>query len=196
MTAACAIVLDVPFAENNQAKALGARWDPNARCWYVPAGIDPGPFEAWLPAPPPVLPDGPTTPAGLLLLPEACYRCAGDTTCVVGLLVDPDLTFDPDGFVAFHDVAEALALLLSPELLAAHGIGRLRHRRSSVRPEGYVSNGCRHCDTIMGSFPLHEALGEYLAEGGEYRHLLRAVIDLPVACLPVDDDWDEDELED
>jgi Domain of unknown function (DUF5710) len=28
--------LDVPFAEKNQAKALGARWDPAIRRWYAP----------------------------------------------------------------------------------------------------------------------------------------------------------------
>lgn len=28
--------LDVPFGENDQAKALGARWDPTIRRWYAP----------------------------------------------------------------------------------------------------------------------------------------------------------------
>src|SRR5215831_7577619 len=28
--------LDVPFAENGQAKAAGARWDQSARRWYAP----------------------------------------------------------------------------------------------------------------------------------------------------------------
>src|SRR5215831_6639908 len=28
--------LDVPFAEKDEAKALGARWDPKARSWYAP----------------------------------------------------------------------------------------------------------------------------------------------------------------
>jgi putative DNA primase/helicase len=30
--------LAVPYAEKDQAKALGAKWDPNAKSWY-----DPGP---------------------------------------------------------------------------------------------------------------------------------------------------------
>jgi hypothetical protein len=31
--------LDVPFAEKDQAKALGARWDPAARRWYAPTPV-------------------------------------------------------------------------------------------------------------------------------------------------------------
>lgn len=42
-------VLEVPFADKNDAKALGARWDNAARAWYVPAGVNLAPFEAWLP---------------------------------------------------------------------------------------------------------------------------------------------------
>jgi hypothetical protein len=28
--------LDVPFAEKDQAKAAGARWDPHAKRWHDP----------------------------------------------------------------------------------------------------------------------------------------------------------------
>lgn len=42
--------LNVSYAEKDKAKALGARWDPNRRSWYAPAGLDPLIFETWLPA--------------------------------------------------------------------------------------------------------------------------------------------------
>jgi exodeoxyribonuclease VII large subunit len=32
--------LNVPYAEKEDAKALGARWDPNRRVWYAPTGLD------------------------------------------------------------------------------------------------------------------------------------------------------------
>lgn len=32
--------LAVPFAEKNDAKALGAKWDKDAKSWYAPAGVD------------------------------------------------------------------------------------------------------------------------------------------------------------
>jgi exodeoxyribonuclease VII large subunit len=42
--------LTVPFREKDAVKALGARWDGDARKWYVPEGKDLGAFALWLPA--------------------------------------------------------------------------------------------------------------------------------------------------
>ena len=42
-------ILDVPFKEKDEAKALGAWWDPKIRKWYVPQGLKPEPFARWLP---------------------------------------------------------------------------------------------------------------------------------------------------
>ncbi len=44
-----AAVLDVPYDEREEAKALGARWDAANKCWYVPQGTDPAPFAKWQP---------------------------------------------------------------------------------------------------------------------------------------------------
>lgn len=128
--------LDLPFAEKARAKALGARWDAERRCWYVPAGTDPAPFQAWVSPPLPPSPEGPSLPARLVLFPQACWRCQAPTTAIAGLLVSPELVGDPEGFVAFEDVAAALALLVSEELRQLWRIGEIRHRRSSVRPRG------------------------------------------------------------
>ena len=32
--------LKVPFAEKDEAKGFGARWDQERKMWYVPAGMD------------------------------------------------------------------------------------------------------------------------------------------------------------
>ena len=44
------IFLDTPFKDKDKVKALGARWDPALRKWYVPEGTDLQAFAAWLPA--------------------------------------------------------------------------------------------------------------------------------------------------
>ena len=44
--------LTTAFKDRAEVKALGARWDPERRQWYVPSGRDLAPFEAWLPAAP------------------------------------------------------------------------------------------------------------------------------------------------
>ncbi len=41
------IYLNVPFAEKDAAKALGARWDPANKKWYIAADKDPAPFAKW-----------------------------------------------------------------------------------------------------------------------------------------------------
>ena len=41
------VVLNVPYAEKDEAKDLGARWDPDLRKWFVPEGSDIRPFSRW-----------------------------------------------------------------------------------------------------------------------------------------------------
>ncbi|BBN59625.1 exodeoxyribonuclease VII large subunit [Hydrogenovibrio marinus] len=45
------ILLEVPFAEKDIAKSVGARWNPVEKKWYVPDDLssDLAPFERWLP---------------------------------------------------------------------------------------------------------------------------------------------------
>jgi hypothetical protein len=39
--------LKVPYAEKDEAKALGARWNKERKMWYVPEGQDTAPFARW-----------------------------------------------------------------------------------------------------------------------------------------------------
>jgi exodeoxyribonuclease VII large subunit len=41
--------LDVPYRQKDEARSLGARWDAEARKWYVPHGVDLVAFRSWLP---------------------------------------------------------------------------------------------------------------------------------------------------
>ena len=40
--------LKVPYAEKDEAKALGARWNKDRKMWYVPDGQDAAPFARWI----------------------------------------------------------------------------------------------------------------------------------------------------
>jgi Domain of unknown function (DUF5710) len=40
--------LNVPFADKDKVKALGAFWQPDKKRWVVPAGLELEPFKAWL----------------------------------------------------------------------------------------------------------------------------------------------------
>jgi hypothetical protein len=41
------MILKVPYAEKDEAKALGARWNAQRKAWYVPDDTDAAPFERW-----------------------------------------------------------------------------------------------------------------------------------------------------
>lgn len=40
--------LNVPYAEKDEARALGARWNPGRKRWYVPDGVALDPFQKWM----------------------------------------------------------------------------------------------------------------------------------------------------
>ncbi|MDI1244452.1 MAG: DUF5710 domain-containing protein [Rhodoferax sp.] len=43
------INLTTPFAEKDQVKALGARWDAAKKLWYIQDVADLEPFQRWMP---------------------------------------------------------------------------------------------------------------------------------------------------
>ena len=45
------ILLEVPFAEKETAKSLGARWNPTEKKWYIPDDLltEIDKFNRWLP---------------------------------------------------------------------------------------------------------------------------------------------------
>jgi hypothetical protein len=74
------VYLDVPFADKDQAKAAGARWDPSAKRWYDPAAVgQPRPeLQEWaaLPEVPDLLPgEDRDFGDGLFVdpVPESCW---------------------------------------------------------------------------------------------------------------------------
>lgn len=42
--------LNVPFADKDQAKSLGAHWHAERKFWFVPKGLELAPFTPWLEA--------------------------------------------------------------------------------------------------------------------------------------------------
>lgn len=41
--------LNVPYAEKDEARALGARWNPTKKRWYAPPGVALDAFAKWMP---------------------------------------------------------------------------------------------------------------------------------------------------
>ena len=45
------VYISVPYAEKDEAKSLGARWDPTQKQWFVPSTTHPA-YKLWPPLPP------------------------------------------------------------------------------------------------------------------------------------------------
>ena len=115
-----------------------------------------------------------TTSIQLVVLPEECYRCQQPTRAIAGILM-PSGYADHRTFHEFDEVARLLAANLDERTLRGLGIGPIKKRRSRIRGS-YLSNGCVHCDAILGSFPLWEGLQEFLSEGGGLEELVVQVL--------------------
>src|SRR3954471_18547690 len=89
---------------------------------------------------------GSPVPARLLPVEARCWQCRSKVREIVGVLVDPALTSDKNGFLPFDAIGPQLAAALDPRTLSARRIGRLKHRESPGVPGGYLSNGCIECD--------------------------------------------------
>ena len=108
------------------------------------------------------------TRARVLTITDRCWSCRSKVRGVVGVLVDMSAG---RRFVPFTDIAEELAASADPRMLAARGIGPLRHRDSPGIAGGYVSNGCVQCDALIGRILLDDLLDEHLRNGGTYAQL-------------------------
>jgi hypothetical protein len=138
--------IDLPYQDNDQAKGLGARWDPDLRSWYVPSGLDLKAFARWLPISPsqndPLLP--------ILGLPQGCWKCGEPTMAVIACR-------DGEQLVFAHDrVLQIVASQVAVEDLASVGAGPLRPRFSRTMGRSSWSNGCLACGALLGGFPLYE----------------------------------------
>jgi hypothetical protein len=99
-------------------------------------------------------------PVTRLALPGSCWRCRRPVLPLVGVFVPS---------------RRGRAL----RRVRRRGVGPIKIRRSRRRPDGYLANGCIHCDAILGDFPLREDLVAFRADGGQLDELALATLVLP-----------------
>lgn len=161
MTGDGRLYLNVPYSEKDQAKAVGARWDPTRRQWWVDTRHVPSQQVArWLAH---AAPTAETTPTGsaskvqvcLLGLSESCWRCKRPTTALVGML--PVASRNVNNMLACKDerALELAAAALPEQARQAHRVGWIKSRYSKTENKAYLSNGCFHCDALVGNFFLY-----------------------------------------
>lgn len=158
------IELIVPFAEKDEAKRLGARWDPVQKVWFVSEHSDPALFRRWFPAPP----DCGIRARSFTVAEssKACWKCARPTS-VYAIALPPshstceiiEIGEDDINVWMVHDVPAIIAYLdaiiePSPEKLreiAPHYFPDF----SKTTESSYWMNHCEHCGMKQGDFELH-----------------------------------------
>ena len=149
--------------------------DPRRRFGRRAGRASGGSTPAWTAAP------GSPVPSRLLTVEDRCWQCRSKVRAIVGVLVDPALTSDKNGFLPFDAVGPQLAAALDPRTLAARRIGDLRHRESPGVPGGYLSNGCFESDALIGRFHLEDQLHEHQKQAGTHSQLdIGVPVELPL----------------
>jgi hypothetical protein len=101
---------------------------------------------------------------GLLGLLTACWKCGRSTVALVA--VSPSGARDDDELFQTDEPA-ALAFAAAHLPVGVSQVGEIKERSSRSAGETYLSNGCFHCDALLGSFFLfHEELPEILVSKG------------------------------
>ncbi len=141
-----ALLLNVPYAEKDEAKALGARWDNTLKKWYVEDYRHYPDFYKWITPEPEVLKYIIHKSVYVIEAVRTCHKCNSDT---------PVIGFGFKNFVldetmsVFYDFTDALRLVAffepMPEMLL------------KFVKEKYA-NGCIHCGTLQGKYFLFEEI--------------------------------------
>jgi hypothetical protein len=161
------IDLRVPLDEKEDAKRLGARWDPRQKLWYVPDGVDAAPLARWLP-----VPEAPNIRAASYFVARTvreCWRCEA-ATGVVGLVLPPGhevLWVADDPAEDCWELAEEPTVLSDVTDLAADVATHLRRAAPHYRVDFsqttgtfYWMNHCEHCGAKLGDEYTFNTFGE------------------------------------
>lgn len=171
------LLLDVPYNEKDEAKALGARWDPELKKWYVQNERNYYKFTKW------IFKEGCSVACKNLYIVEAkrkCYKCGYETT-VVSLAADDYWTFDgledvlegrttvdvsngfgpeeADDCCHYADFFVLLGLTENiPTALLNYMLDKynIRNKFSNTTKKKSLSNLCERCNALHGNWYLFQ----------------------------------------
>ena len=168
------IDLVVPFAQKDEAKSRGARWDPNSKVWYAPDGVELSPLARWLPAS-----DLEHEPEFLVRAPHYhiiesasdCWKCSSRTRVFAFLLPEEHEQFeyvdDYDEFSLARNLGEwrchgyrgTVGSVQSLSPLVSKQVRRftenLKQAYSKAAGHRYIMNHCERCGAKLGDYFMH-----------------------------------------
>ena len=158
------LIIDVPFDEKDEAKALGAKWNPKIKKWYVEERKDYYKFEKWILG----------NKENVFILCDyfyiiegkhICFKCNKPTT-VIGFGVK-------NYFEVFHSkeygneqnfeyIDDEIHIASHIEPLSKDLLDKLKEKYnyyesySKTVNDSYFANHCSNCKVIQGDFFLFE----------------------------------------
>ncbi len=146
--------LDVPFRDKDIVKSLGARWNPKAKKWCVPAGVDLTAFKKWLPKTENDRDKWALAPIYLVESTAGCWQC--DRSVPVITLLSEGVEFKsgekPLTEICVFDYIRFIPLKL--EKFLAKRFSNYFKDYSSTTHDFYFMNHC-FCGAHLGDFYLH-----------------------------------------
>jgi hypothetical protein len=149
------IILQVPYCDKDEVKARGGLWDPQAKTWFAPDGVDPSPFAAWMEDP--SLINVRSASYFIAASVHNCPKCA-QSSRVHGFILPEGHTLLNVGEEEDEDeweVGDEPSLLCSIEQVTPSVALRVRALTLNYRP-GYSRDGshgwlnyCEHCGTEL-----------------------------------------------
>ena len=194
------LYLHVHIGDKDEAKGLGARWDKDAKLWYVPEGIDPAPFERWMPSDEQPAPNVKSDYFFLMIGVQKCWKCS-DLTPVYSLAVprdhqepaedlddvyekedgyeeDPETVWEDqgcNGVLSHADWIEELAAII---VVKATG-DRYKPAYNATLGGNYYMNHCKCCGEKQGDHFVHSKPGGAFFPDNTHHHSV-VKIDLPL----------------
>lgn len=149
------LYLNVPYSEKDEAKALGAKWNPGVKKWYVESKHNYHKFVRWY-----KFSNTSVIVCDRLLIAvskRSCFRCKNETP-VISLATDDyvDIKEKPmiyKGKIVLISEPENIPGPLRFYLKDAYNF---HYGTSSIIPTGYFANHCVHCKVIQGNNYLYE----------------------------------------
>lgn len=168
------LFLNVPYGDKDEAKRLGARWNPELKRWYVQKREDYPKFSKW------ILNQGFIVVCDALYVLEGrqkCFKC-GKETRVIGFALENFFEFEGDPYdgepvecIYWDDViriAGPIDPIPGPILKYLQSKYNYKNRFSLTTGESHSNNCCDNCDVLQGDFYLfHEVDSPFFIDSEE-----------------------------
>jgi hypothetical protein len=188
--------LVVPYSDKEEAKILGAAWDPEKRCWYTEAR-DLQPFARWRspqaptsdPVVPAMLPE-PELPCvraprfALITASTRCWKCHA-SIAVSAVVLDQFEEQDPEyGDWSAGTDRTMLQCIATLNMSAHEAINAatpwLKPGFSRTVDAVYLANHCTHCAALQGEWFLTEPGAVFFPSDGPMPVYEISVFDVPL----------------